>query len=125
MGSREPTTRPTPAKPVKVNNVDILRLRFKDAEGDTVPALLCTPAGKAGPFPLVVAIHGMNSNKAQVCGQLAPALIRQGFAVLAPDMPVHGERPGGWAILGGVLILGASALKTWNDARLAPEIPPA
>jgi drug/metabolite transporter (DMT)-like permease len=38
---------------------------------------------------------------------------------------VHGERPGGWAILGGVLILGASGLKTWNDARLAPEIPPA
>jgi len=38
---------------------------------------------------------------------------------------VHGERPGGWAILGGVLILGASALKTWNDARLTPEIPPA
>jgi drug/metabolite transporter (DMT)-like permease len=38
---------------------------------------------------------------------------------------VHGERPGGWAIVGGVLILGASALKTWNDARLAPEIPPA
>ncbi len=38
---------------------------------------------------------------------------------------VHGERPGGWALLGGILILGASGLKTWNDARLAPEVPPA
>jgi drug/metabolite transporter (DMT)-like permease len=38
---------------------------------------------------------------------------------------VHGERPGAWAIAGGALILGASALKTWNDARLAPEVTPA
>jgi DME family drug/metabolite transporter len=30
---------------------------------------------------------------------------------------VHGERPGSWAILGGALILGATAAKTWIDAR--------
>jgi dienelactone hydrolase len=58
--------------------------------------LLCTPAGKSGPFPLVVAVHGMNSNKAQVCGQIASPLAKRGFAVLAPDMPMHGERPGNW-----------------------------
>ena len=83
-----------PAKPKTLGQVDIRRLRFKDADGDVVTALLCTPAGKAGPFPLAIAVHGLNSNKAQVCGQVAPALAKKGFAVLAPDMPVHGERPG-------------------------------
>ena len=34
---------------------------------------------------------------------------------------IHGERPGAWALLGGALILGASALKTWNDSRLVPR----
>jgi drug/metabolite transporter (DMT)-like permease len=32
---------------------------------------------------------------------------------------VHGEAPGAWAIAGGVLILGATAVKTWWDARPA------
>jgi len=30
---------------------------------------------------------------------------------------VHGERPGPWSNAGGVLILGATALKTWFDSR--------
>jgi len=81
-------------KPVTLEGVDIIRLRFRDAQGEMVPALLCTPHGKAGPFPVVVAVHGLNSNKAQVVGQVAPALTKRGFAVLAPDMPLHGERPG-------------------------------
>jgi dienelactone hydrolase len=81
-------------KPVTIEGVDILRLRFRDAGGEIVPALLCTPHGQAGPFPVVVAVHGLGSNKAQVVGQVAPALTKRGFAVLAPDMPLHGERPG-------------------------------
>ena len=32
---------------------------------------------------------------------------------------VHGEVPGLWAVAGGALILGATALKTWVDARPA------
>jgi drug/metabolite transporter (DMT)-like permease len=32
---------------------------------------------------------------------------------------VHGERPGAWAIAGGVLVLGATAAKTWWDSRSA------
>jgi dienelactone hydrolase len=83
-----------PAKPVTIKGVDIVRLRFRDASGDVVTALLCTPAGRAGPFPVVVAVHGLGSNKAQVIGQVAPALVKRGFAVLAADMPAHGERPG-------------------------------
>ncbi|HEU4698780.1 MAG TPA: DMT family transporter [Gemmatimonadales bacterium] len=38
---------------------------------------------------------------------------------------VHGEVPGAWAIVGGVLILGATVVKTWLDARLAPLAPAA
>jgi DME family drug/metabolite transporter len=34
---------------------------------------------------------------------------------------VHGERPGAWALAGGALILGATTVKTWQDARRAPE----
>lgn len=30
---------------------------------------------------------------------------------------VHGERPGPWSSVGGILILGATALKTWFDSR--------
>jgi fermentation-respiration switch protein FrsA (DUF1100 family) len=82
------------AEPVALKDVNIVRLRFRDAEGELVPALLCTPKDKRGPFPLVVALHGLKSNKAQVCGQVAPDLVKQGFAVLAPDLPIHGERPG-------------------------------
>jgi drug/metabolite transporter (DMT)-like permease len=30
---------------------------------------------------------------------------------------VHGEVPGAWALLGGLIILGATTLKTWLDTR--------
>jgi drug/metabolite transporter (DMT)-like permease len=33
---------------------------------------------------------------------------------------VHGETPGAWAVTGGALILGATMLKAWTDARLQP-----
>jgi drug/metabolite transporter (DMT)-like permease len=34
---------------------------------------------------------------------------------------VHGEIPGGWALAGGAVILGATTVKTWVDARLDPS----
>jgi drug/metabolite transporter, DME family len=37
---------------------------------------------------------------------------------------VHGEVPGGLAIVGGVLILGATAAKVWLDWRRLPDVPP-
>ena len=83
-----------PAAPRTVGPLDVVHLRFRDADGDVVTALLCTPKGRRGPFPVVIATHGLGSNKAQVCAQLAPALAARGFAVLAADMPRHGERPG-------------------------------
>jgi fermentation-respiration switch protein FrsA (DUF1100 family) len=89
-----PVATEVPAKPRRVEGIDVVRLTFNDAQGDLVPALLAKPAGVTKPLPVVVAIHGLGSNKAQVTAQLAPALIRRGFAVLAPDLPFHGERPG-------------------------------
>ncbi|HWE02052.1 MAG TPA: alpha/beta hydrolase [Tepidisphaeraceae bacterium] len=83
-----------PAEPRVMGNANVIHLLFRDATGDLVPALLCTPKDKPGPFPLVIAIHGLMSNKIQVCGQVAPALLKHGFAVLAADLPCHGERPG-------------------------------
>ncbi|HEX8911153.1 MAG TPA: hypothetical protein VF796_02255, partial [Humisphaera sp.] len=82
------------AAPRVVEAMNVVRLRFTDADGDVVPVLLCTPAGRAGPFPVVVAVHGLGSHKAQVAAQVAPALTKRGFAVLCPDLPRHGERPG-------------------------------
>jgi dienelactone hydrolase len=82
------------AQPRAAGPLDVVHLRYVDASGDVVPALLCTPRGKKGPFPVVIAVHGLTSNKAQVCAQVAPALAERGFAVLAADMPRHGERPG-------------------------------
>jgi dienelactone hydrolase len=82
------------AKPAEVGPVEITRLRFRDAKGEDVPLLLCKPKGKSGPFPVVIALHGIGSNKTQVCGQVAPAFAKHGFAVLAMDLPLHGERPG-------------------------------
>jgi dienelactone hydrolase len=84
----------TQATPCSVGPVNILRLRFRDAQGDDVPVLLCKPSGKPGPFPLVIAIHGVCSNKAQACGIFMHGLASHGFAILAPDLPLHGERPG-------------------------------
>jgi dienelactone hydrolase len=83
-----------PVKPLVYGTMNITRLRFRDVEGADVPALLVTPNDRPGPFPVVIALHGLRSHKAQVVAQVAPTLVKQGFAVLAPDLPLHGERPG-------------------------------
>lgn len=89
-----PAAKDKPAAPVNIQGIDIVHLRFQDVDGDDVPALLCRPANTAGPLPVVIALHGLMSSKIQVCAQVGPELTRRGFAVLAPDMPLHGERPG-------------------------------
>jgi dienelactone hydrolase len=89
-----PVATTTPAAPFSTDGLNIVRLRFRDLEGADVPALLVTPKDRRGPFPVVIALHGLRSNKAQVVAQVAPTLVKQGFAVLAPDLPSHGERPG-------------------------------
>jgi dienelactone hydrolase len=83
-----------PAAPRVIDAFNVVHLRFRDATGDLVPALLCTPKDKKGPFPLVIAVHGLTSHKGQVCWQVGSALAAKGFAILAFDLPCHGERPG-------------------------------
>ncbi len=34
---------------------------------------------------------------------------------------VHGERPGVWSLLGGAILLSATLVKTWLDARITPS----
>jgi drug/metabolite transporter (DMT)-like permease len=36
---------------------------------------------------------------------------------------VHGEYPGQWALLGGLLIMGAMAVKSWFDSRRVESLP--
>ncbi|SDT82911.1 Dienelactone hydrolase [Streptomyces sp. TLI_053] len=62
---------------------------------DDVPAALWTPAGSAAARPLVLLGHGGGEHKKQP-GILARAhrLVTEcGFAVVAPDVPGHGDRP--------------------------------
>ena len=33
---------------------------------------------------------------------------------------VHGERPGAWSLAGGVVVLAATAVKTWSDVAFLP-----
>ena len=90
----DPKVSDRPAKPRTVESLEIVHLKFKDTKGDVVPALLAKPRGKSGPLPVVIAVHGLRSHKAQVIAQVGPALAERGFAILAPDLPCHGERPG-------------------------------
>lgn len=80
--------------PLPYEHMNLTHLRFRDLDGVDVPALLVTPRDRKGPFPVVIALHGLRSHKAQVVAQVGPMLVKRGFAVLAPDLPLHGERPG-------------------------------
>lgn len=91
---KAPVAASQPAKPVRIGPMNVIHLRFRDVEGADVPVLLCTPADKKGPFPLIISVHGMASNKAVACLGVARSAADSGFAILAPDMPLHGERPG-------------------------------
>jgi dienelactone hydrolase len=66
---------------------------FRDTHGQDVPVLIAKPK-RGGPFPAVVLVHGYTSSKEQVTDLLGPELLRRGFATIAPDLPMHGARPG-------------------------------
>lgn len=87
------TSRPA-AEPANVGRMKVVRLRFASATDDIVPVLLATPAEGKPPFRLVIALHAIYCDKAQVLGQFGPALTEAGYAVMSPDLPCHGERAG-------------------------------
>ncbi len=68
-----------------------LKLSFTNVRGETVTALYQKPDGP-GPFPCVALLHGLGGNKEQFFNGMAPELIKQGFAVIALDAALHGER---------------------------------
>ena len=71
------------------------RISYASADGESIPAYLLLPDGD-GPFPAIVVHHQHAGQrylgKSEVCGlageplqAFGPALVRQGFVVLAPD----------------------------------------
>ena len=72
-------------------NESRLKLSFTNLRGETVTALYQKPEG-AGPFPCVALLHGLGGSKEQLFSLMAPELIKQGFAVIALDAALHGER---------------------------------
>lgn len=63
---------------------------FEEFPPDRVDFRLMIPAG-AGPFPVVMAQHGIASSQNAMC-IIARELVRQGIAVLRFDWPRHGSR---------------------------------
>lgn len=70
------------------------RLVFQSVDGERVPVLMTMPRAGPGPFPLVLLVHGFESNKEGVSRQLARVLADCQMACLAIDLPFHGERSG-------------------------------
>lgn len=78
------------------------RIRLKARDGETIPAIFLYPKGK-GQFPTVFLLHGLTDNKDgwlefsnfQKGGDLTECLLDNGYAVLAIDMRLHGERSQG------------------------------
>lgn len=77
----------------EADGVRIERFSFGSTHGERVPAVLHRPAD-ARRLPLIVAGHGAGASKDEpILAALFAWLATQGFAVLAIDAPLHGERP--------------------------------
>jgi len=61
--------------------------------GQRVPAILLMPAEVTRP-PAALLLHGYGSRKEQMADAVGRALLEQGIASLAIDLPLHGEREG-------------------------------
>lgn len=84
------------------------RVVFRSREGADVPAYLLLPTGARAPAPAVLALHGHGYGKDDLVGirrdgtdrdepegyhkDFGLALVRRGFAVLAPEQAGFGER---------------------------------
>lgn len=61
--------------------------------GDRVPGRLLLPANRRGPFPLILAQHGVGGAKdADYMDAACLPWVRGGAAVASIDFPLHGER---------------------------------
>src|SRR5437867_1000090 len=60
---------------------------------ERVPAILVIPNAQA-PVPAALLLHGFGSRKELMADTMGEALVRNGVAALAIDLPLHGERSG-------------------------------
>lgn len=65
-------------------------LRLADGAED-VPAILMLPQASE-PVPAALLLHGFGSRKERMADTIGAALIANGVAALAVDLPLHGER---------------------------------
>ncbi|MEZ4588996.1 MAG: alpha/beta fold hydrolase [Gemmatimonadales bacterium] len=76
------------------------KIVFRGAGDSRVPGYLAIPAKGVGPYPCVLLLHGIGSDKDawwqdesfSSGGRLTKELVAAGFAVLALDAEYHGER---------------------------------
>ncbi|HEV2149639.1 MAG TPA: alpha/beta fold hydrolase [Longimicrobiaceae bacterium] len=66
-------------------------LDFREEGGDSVPAILLLPDA-AEPAPGVLLLHGYSSRKEHMADNVGRALLEEGVASLAVDLPLHGDR---------------------------------
>lgn len=93
-----------------------IKLSFTNLRGERVTALYQKPDGP-GPFPCVALLHGLGGSKEQLFALMAPELVKQGFAVIALDAALHGERKvEGKEPLGAFLKVVPDTVKDWRQA---------
>lgn len=73
------------------------KLVFSSTAGDRVPGLLALPKHGGAPWPCVLLVHGLNSDKEvwwddPILSSLTRTLLDRGVAVYAIDLRYHGER---------------------------------
>jgi dienelactone hydrolase len=68
-----------------------LVLTFRTDDGDPVPGILLLPEG-GKPAPGALLLHGYSSRKEHMADGVGRALLREGVASLAVDLPLHGDR---------------------------------
>lgn len=69
-------------------------LVFRNLRDEEVPVLLTLPVKGRGPFPAVLLVHGLGGDRRHITHALAEPLTSKGFACVALDLPMHGDRPG-------------------------------
>ncbi|HEX2188071.1 MAG TPA: alpha/beta fold hydrolase [Longimicrobiaceae bacterium] len=66
-------------------------LDFREEGGDAVPAILLLPDADE-PAPGALLLHGYSSRKEHMADNVGRALLEEGIASLAVDLPLHGDR---------------------------------
>ena len=68
-----------------------VELEFRSEGDDGIPAVLLLPDTEA-PVPGAVLLHGYSSRKEHLADSVGRALLDEGIASLAIDLPLHGDR---------------------------------